>query len=251
MAGIRVLHRRRRSPSPDQDRRAGRCGRRAALGTDGPRLRRAPAVAGLSGGVDHARAPLELRRVGLPFGMAAAPPACTAVRLSAGQGKSTSTSSTRRGCSSAAAIRMSTRAAWPWPDNHLRYGLLSQAGAQLAAGALDPHWRADVLHAHDWHAAWRRFICVSTRPPLCAAYSPSTTWPFRDASPWKSAPRLGFLPSQLVPATLEFHGDLSFMKGALTTADAITTVSRPMHGKSSPSTVARVWTACCAAAATD
>ena len=39
------------------------------------------------------------------------------------------------------------------------------------------------------------------------------------------ADELGLHPALLTPAALEFHGDLSFMKGALVHADAITTVS--------------------------
>jgi len=94
------------------------------------------------------RGTVNWRRVGLPFGMAcsARPAWQLAVRLSAGQGNRHLRLDApwlfeRSG------NRMSTRAACRGPTNHLRYGLLSQAGAQLAAGALDPHWAADVLHA--------------------------------------------------------------------------------------------------------
>ncbi len=40
----------------------------------------------------------------------------------------------------------------PYGDNHRRFALLGWAAAQLAQG-LDPQWRPDVVHAHDWHAA--------------------------------------------------------------------------------------------------
>lgn len=40
----------------------------------------------------------------------------------------------------------------PYGDNHLRFALLGWTAAQLAQ-ALDPLWRPDVVHAHDWHAA--------------------------------------------------------------------------------------------------
>ena len=45
------------------------------------------------------------------------------------------------------------------------------------------------------------------------------------AFPLDVANVLGLLPSQVTPATLEYHGDVSFIKGAITSADAITTVS--------------------------
>ncbi|HRD35629.1 MAG TPA: glycogen/starch synthase, partial [Rhodocyclaceae bacterium] len=40
----------------------------------------------------------------------------------------------------------------PHADNHLRFALLGWTAAQLAIG-LDPLWHAEVVHAHDWHAA--------------------------------------------------------------------------------------------------
>ena len=42
-------------------------------------------------------------------------------------------------------------------DNYKRFALLGWVGAELATG-LDNWWRAEVVHAHDWHAG------------LCAAY---------------------------------------------------------------------------------
>lgn len=113
----------------------------------------------------------------------------------------------------------------PWADNHLRFGLLAHVGAQLAAGALDEAWQADILHAHDWHAA---LAPVYLREhPANAVRSVFTihNLAFQGRFPLSVAPALGLSATQLTPAGLEFHGDLSFMKGALLAADAITTVS--------------------------
>ena len=38
-----------------------------------------------------------------------------------------------------------------YTDNVLRFALLGWVGAEMASG-LDPFWRPDVVHAHDWHA---------------------------------------------------------------------------------------------------
>lgn len=113
----------------------------------------------------------------------------------------------------------------PWPDNDRRFALLSYVGAQLAAGALDSDWSPDIVHAHDWHAGLA---------PVYLRQHPATAVPsiftihnlaFQGRFPLEACGMLGFLPSQVTSSTLEFHGDLSFMKGALTAADAITTVS--------------------------
>jgi starch synthase len=113
----------------------------------------------------------------------------------------------------------------PWADNHLRFGLLGYVAAQLAAGALDPQWRAEVVHAHDWHAALAPVYL--RQHPANAVRSVFTihNLAFQGRFPLNLADELALHPALLTPAALEFHGDLSFMKGALVHADAITTVS--------------------------
>src|SRR5262245_55953172 len=59
-----------------------------------------------------------------------------------------------------------------WPDNALRFGLLSHAAAVLATPASPYDWRCDVLHCNDWQTAlapafhfWRRSLrapCLMT-----------------------------------------------------------------------------------------
>ena len=38
-----------------------------------------------------------------------------------------------------------------YTDNVLRFALLGWVGSEMACG-LDPFWRPEVVHAHDWHA---------------------------------------------------------------------------------------------------
>lgn len=40
---------------------------------------------------------------------------------------------------------------YAYTDNVLRFALLGWVGCEMACG-LDPFWRPDVVHAHDWHA---------------------------------------------------------------------------------------------------
>ena len=113
----------------------------------------------------------------------------------------------------------------PWDDNLQRFALLGWVAAQLAAGGLDPAWRPDILHAHDWHAA---LGCSYLRArPGAAARSVFTihNLAYQGLFPQGDFPLLG-LPQRLMhPDGLEFHGWLSFMKGGLVHADRITTVS--------------------------
>lgn len=113
----------------------------------------------------------------------------------------------------------------PWGDNLQRFALLGWVAAQLAAGGLDPAWRPDILHAHDWHAA---LACSYLRTnPGATARSVFTihNLAYQGLFPQGDFPLLG-LPQRLMhPDGLEFHGRLSFMKGGLVHSDRITTVS--------------------------
>ncbi|MEO7940346.1 MAG: glycogen/starch synthase, partial [Burkholderiaceae bacterium] len=112
-----------------------------------------------------------------------------------------------------------------WSDNLQRFGLLGWVGAQLASGALDPQWSAQLVHAHDWHAA------------MCCAYlaahpggTPRSVFTVHnlayqglfDADDY----HLLGLPARFMEHdALEFHGQLSFMKAGLAYAQRVTTVS--------------------------
>ena len=113
----------------------------------------------------------------------------------------------------------------PWADNPLRFGLLGYVAAQLAAGALDPTWRADIVHAHDWHAALAPVYLRQHPANTVRTVFTIHNLAFQGRFALNVADELGLHPHLLTPAALEFHGDLSFMKGALVHADAITTVS--------------------------
>lgn len=113
-----------------------------------------------------------------------------------------------------------------WPDNHLRFGLLGWAAADIARGAIDPDWRADVLHGHDWHAGLApAYLRIAPTPVQAGSVFTIHNLAFQgqfEASVLESLD----LPARLfVPEGLEFYGRVSFMKAGLFYADRITTVS--------------------------
>jgi len=112
-----------------------------------------------------------------------------------------------------------------WSDNHLRFGLLGWTAAQLAAGGLDRDWQPQVVHAHDWHAALAP-VYLAVRPgPRPATVFTVHNLAYQglfDAACFSS---LGLPQAMFAPGALEFHSQVSFMKGALVYADRITTVS--------------------------
>jgi starch synthase len=100
-----------------------------------------------------------------------------------------------------------------WPDNALRFGLLSKVAARLARGY-------DVLHCNDWPAALapvyeQRVPSVLTVHNLAFQGNFDREW----------LARLGMPDSYFSMEKLEFHGRVSFLKGGLVHAHAITTVS--------------------------
>lgn len=109
-----------------------------------------------------------------------------------------------------------------WPDNAQRYAALAQVAADLARGSLG-NYQTDVLHLHDWQAA------------LAAVYvrfngGPKTVMTVHNIAFQGQYPAAYFNILDLPPQAfaidgVEFYGNVSFLKGGLACADAITTVS--------------------------
>jgi len=49
-----------------------------------------------------------------------------------------------------------------WPDNAQRFAIFNHVAARLSLGLLAPDWRADVVHANDWHAGLLPAILAGT-----------------------------------------------------------------------------------------
>ncbi|MDV1573012.1 glycogen/starch synthase, partial [Raoultella planticola] len=108
-----------------------------------------------------------------------------------------------------------------YPDNVLRFALLSWVAAELAGG-LDPFWRPEIVHAHDWHAG------------LTPAYLAARGNPARSVFTVHNIAYQGlFLARHMAEIALpwsffqmhgvEFKGQISFLKAGLYFADHITT----------------------------
>ena len=102
-----------------------------------------------------------------------------------------------------------------WPDNALRFGLLSKVAARLAPGY-------DVVHCNDWQAALAPvYLGERGAPTLLTVHNLAFQGNFEPSV----LARLG-LPQELFSMNkLEFHGRVSFLKGGLVHAGAINTVS--------------------------
>ena len=110
-----------------------------------------------------------------------------------------------------------------WPDNAIRFGLLSRVAALLGQSASPLDWRPDVIHLNDWQTAlapaWLHYeggaasiVTVHNiafqgcydRPFLAGLGLPEHAWRFDG---------------------VEYHDQLSFLKAGLQLATQISTVS--------------------------
>jgi starch synthase len=112
----------------------------------------------------------------------------------------------------------------PWHDNAARFALLARVAAAIALDAAGLAWRPEVVHAHDWQAG--------LVPALLAANTalPATVFTIHNLAyqglfPYDTFQSLHLPASLWSLHALEFHGQLSFIKGGIAFADRITTVS--------------------------
>ena len=111
-----------------------------------------------------------------------------------------------------------------WPDNALRFGVLARCAAHIGSPASPLGWRAEVVHCNDWPTALTP-VYLSGRDPRPACVMTVHNLAFQGLFDPSHLGRLELPRSAFTSEGLEFYGQLSFLKGGLVFADAITTVS--------------------------
>ncbi len=118
-------------------------------------------------------------------------------------------------------------AAGDFPDNHVRFAVLSMA----AIGVARHLFRPDVLHLHDWQAALTpvylsehfrsdpTFIGVKT---LLTIHNLG----YQGLFPPEALPQIALDPRLLNPDQMEFFGRVNFLKAGIAWSDAVSTVSK-------------------------
>jgi starch synthase len=112
-----------------------------------------------------------------------------------------------------------------WPDNPMRFGMLSKAAALLGSAASPVDWQAELVHCNDWQTglapAYLHLDSGIHAKSVMAIHNIAFQGNFdRD---WL---RHLHLPQSLFHMHgVEFHGHLSFLKAGLQYADRIVTVS--------------------------
>ena len=111
-----------------------------------------------------------------------------------------------------------------WPDDHLRWGRLSLAAAQIARGQGRLGWRPDIVHANDWPCglapAYLRWDGTNVASVLTIH---NIAHQGRFAAHLRHD--LGIPDAAFDINGVEFHGEVSFLKAGCFYADEVTTVS--------------------------
>lgn len=111
-----------------------------------------------------------------------------------------------------------------WPDNAIRFAILNHAAWRVATGEADPDWRADVIHANDWHAGLLPLFAAARPVPCPGTVFTIHNMAFQGLFPYDTVASLG-LPRAEDAASMEFFGNISFLKAGIAHADRLTTVS--------------------------
>lgn len=112
-----------------------------------------------------------------------------------------------------------------WPDNPLRFGLLSRIAARLSGHASPLDWQPDILHCHDWQTGLAPYYLRFHEQ--AAARSVMTIHNLAFQGNFSSAVmgQLALGESDWHMEGVEYYGQLSFLKAGLRHADKLTTVS--------------------------
>lgn len=112
-----------------------------------------------------------------------------------------------------------------WPDNAVRFGLLSYVAFLLSTADSPCAWRCDILHCNDWQCglapAYGYFSGRPRAPSLLTIHNLAYQGSFAPSF----VPRLGLPPHSFALHGVEYYGSMSFLKAGLYYADRISTVS--------------------------
>jgi starch synthase len=112
-----------------------------------------------------------------------------------------------------------------WPDNDMRFGLLSWAAARLSQPNTPTGWVPDILHLNDWQTGLAAAYLRAWGGPQPGIVFTIHNMAFQGDFTSDLVPRLGLPWSFFTVDGFEYWNQLSFLKAGLVYADKLTTVS--------------------------
>jgi starch synthase len=112
-----------------------------------------------------------------------------------------------------------------WPDNAVRFALLSRVAAAIGESAGLAGWDPDVVHAHDWQAGLAPAYLAWSQRPRPASLMTIHNLAFKGSFDASALSDLAIPPHAFSMHGVEYHGQISLLKAGVYYADAIGTVS--------------------------
>ena len=117
-----------------------------------------------------------------------------------------------------------------WPDNAQRFHAFARALVELAMDRVGLDWKPDLVHCNDWQTGLVPAL-LSLEGERPATVFTIHNLAYQGLFDWPTFHDLGLPGHWWSLHALEFHGQLSFIKGGLVFADWITTVSPTYAGE--------------------
>ncbi len=112
-----------------------------------------------------------------------------------------------------------------WPDNAVRFGLLSKIGAVLASDVSPLAWRPRIAHCNDWQSGLAPAYLHFHQGERAASLMTIHNLAFQGVFPSGTITQLGLPASSFDINGAEYYGGMSFLKAGLYYSDHIATVS--------------------------
>lgn len=111
-----------------------------------------------------------------------------------------------------------------WADNAERFALFSRAIVEIAMNRAGLNWQPEVVHSNDWQTGLVPALLNMESPRPGMVFSIHNL-AYQGVFPYRTFAELELPASLWSYRSLEYFGQLSFIKGGLTFADRLTTVS--------------------------
>ncbi|MES2825384.1 MAG: glycogen synthase GlgA [Pseudomonadota bacterium] len=113
-----------------------------------------------------------------------------------------------------------------WDDNHWRFFLFAKVAQMIALNQTNMNWQPDIVHCNDWQTGLVPALLAQTTSTI----TPATVFTihnmaYRGLFSHQAFAEMDFPQHYWHHDKLEFYGQMSFIKGGIAFANAVTTVS--------------------------
>lgn len=112
-----------------------------------------------------------------------------------------------------------------WSDNHWRFFVFAKAAEAIALNQANLDWQPDIVHCNDWQTGLIPALLAQSESKPATVFTIHNL-AYRGLFSYQVFSELGLPNDYWHHEKLEFYGQMSFIKGGLAFADAITTVSK-------------------------